>query len=146
MKKEKIKALKKLSEMLPKAITLVTESHVALGHQLPEQVLATATIPIEAEKSYVYKNKKVVEVNHLNRLKKAFARNKEKGLIDYIEWVDRNNQRMNELFKEMKLTEVSDELKQVAKRGEKGFWSNLISFLFSFYSIFLSKSKQLKAA
>lgn len=146
MKKEKIKALKKLSEMLPKAITLVTESHVALGCQLPEQVLATASIPIEAEKSYVYKNKKVVEVNHLNRLKKAFARNKEKGLIDYIEWVDRNNQRMNELFKEMKLNEVSDELKQVAKRGEKGFWSNLISFLFSFYSIFLSKSKQLKAA
>lgn len=146
MKKEKIKALKKLSEMLPASITLVTESHVALGYELPQHVLDTATIPIEAEKSYVYKNKKVVEVNHLNRLKKAFARNKEKGLIDYIEWVDRNNARMNKLFEENKLRAVSDELKQVAKRGEKGFWSNLISFLFSFYSIFLSKSKQSKAA
>jgi len=140
MKKEKIKALKKLSEMLPQSITLVTESHVALGYQLPEQVLATATIPIEAEKQYVYKNKKVVEVNHLNRLKKAFARNKEQGLIDYIEWVDRNNQRMNELFEESKLKEVSQELKEVAKRGANGFWSNLISFLFSFYSIFLNPS------
>mgnify|MGYP003540542232 CR=1 FL=1 len=60
MKKAKIKALKQLSEMLPQSITLVTESHVAKGYLLPEHILNTASIPIEAEKEYVYKNKKVL--------------------------------------------------------------------------------------
>ena len=100
-----------------------------------------AGIDIEAKKEYVKKgNYKIADVNHFNRLKKAFARNKEKGLIDYIEWVDRNNKKMNAIFEKMQLEEVSKEIMEVAKKGEKGFWSNLLNFLFAFLTVFKKKA------
>ena len=146
MKKAKIKALKQLSEMLPKSVTLAIEGHVCKGKELPEHLVKTSKIEIDGESHYTYKNRRVVEINHLNRLQKAFARTKDQGLADYITWLDANNRRMNELFENLKLGEVSEELKQVAKAGGKGFWSSLMAFLFSFYTAFVNKNKSLKAA
>ena len=146
MKKAKIKALKQLSEMLPKSITTVIESHVCKGKELPEHLVKNSKFEIDGEKHYTYKNRKVVEINHLNRLQKAFARNKEQGLADYIMWLDANNKRMNELFESLNLSQVSEDLKGIAQKGGSGFWSSLMAFLFSFYTAFVNKNKTLKAA
>jgi hypothetical protein len=82
MKKTHIKELKQLAEKLPKSFDL---EPTRIGNQIKH---------------------KLVEINHFNRLKNAFARNKEQGLIDYIKWVKINNNRMNEIFS--KLQPVND--------------------------------------
>ena len=40
----------------------------------------------------------------------------------------------------MQLEEVSKEIMQVAQKGEKGFWSNILNFLFAFLMIFKKKA------
>ena len=120
---------------------IVRYSIIKKGYEFSIEEIETAGIDIEAEKEYVQKGKyKIVDVDHFNRLKKAFARNKEKGLIDYIEWVDKNNKKMNAIFEHMQLEEVSKEIMQVAQKGEKGFWSNILNFLFAFLMIFKKKA------
>lgn len=141
MKKNQIKGLRRLAEQLPISKEIVKYSVIKKGYEFSIEEIEAARIDIEAEKEYVKKNNyKIADVNHFNRLKKAFARNKEKGLIDYIEWVDRNNKKMNAIFENMQLEEVSKELMQVAQKGEKGFWNNLLSFLFAFLMIFKKKT------
>ena len=141
MKKNQIKGLKKLAEQLPMSKEIVRYSVIKKGYEFSMEEIEMAGIDIEAEKEYVKKgNYKISDVNHFNRLKKAFARNKEKGLIDYIEWVDRNNKKMNAIFEKMQLEEVSKEIMEVAAKGEKGFWSNLLNFLFAFLTIFKKKA------
>jgi hypothetical protein len=141
MKKNQIKGLRRLAEQLPISKEIVKYSVIKKGYEFSIEEIEAARIDIEAEKEYVKKNNyKIADVNHFNRLKKAFARNKEKGLIDYIEWVDRNNKKMNAIFENMQFEEVSKELMQVAQKGEKGFWNNLLSFLFAFLMIFKKKT------
>lgn len=140
MKKNQIKGLKKLAEQLPVSKEIQKYSIVQKGYEFTMEEIEKAEIDIEAEKDYIKKNNyKIVDVNHFNRLKKAFARNKEKGLVDYIEWVDRNNRKMNELFERMNLERVSEGIMDVARKGEKGFWSNLLNFLFAFITVFKKK-------
>ena len=218
MKKKQTKGLKKLSELLPMSKEIVRYSIIKKGYEFSIEEIETAGIDIEAEKEYVQKGKyKIVDVDHFNRLKKAFARNKQckqmqrkvelinliinlksnylgnayhnvdfrtqlrhllKGtkswsgdvlfffektcslltaspshvrsyyglsknedfFIDYIEWVDKNNKKMNAIFEHMQLEEVSKEIMQVAQKGEKGFWSNILNFLFAFLMIFKKKA------
>ena len=137
MKKNQIKGLKKLAEQLPVSKELQTYSVCKKGYEFTMEEIENAKIDIEAEKDYIQKGHyRIADVNHFNRLKKAFARNKEKGLIDYIEWVDKNNKKMNELFEKMQLERVSKEIMEISSKGEKGFWSNLLNFLFAFISVF----------
>ncbi len=140
MKKNQIKGLKKLAEQLPVSKEIQKYSIVQKGYEFTMEEIEKAGIDIEAEKDYVKKgNYRIVDINHFNRLKRAFARNKEKGLVDYIEWVDRNNRKMNELFERMNLERVSEGIMDVARKGEKGFWSNLLNFLFAFITVFKKK-------
>ena len=75
-------------------------------------------------------------------LKNAFARDKEQGLVDYIEWVGQNNRRLNKLFKELELKDLDDNLKNVVKRGASNFWQNIINFLYAFYQSFVKTKKE----
>lgn len=140
MKKKQIKALKQLSEQLPESVTIERFSKIVSGYELTQEQIDNSSIPIELEKQYIQKgNYKIVPVNHLNRLKNAYSRNKEQGLVDYIMWVDKNNKRMNELFKDSQLNDVSEEIMSIAKKGANGFWNNLINFLLAFIAIFQPK-------
>jgi hypothetical protein len=140
MKKNQIKGLKKLATQLPLTKEIQRYSEIKQGYEFSMEEIEKSGIPIEAEKMYVQKGKyRLVDVCHINRLKKAFARNKEKGIIDYIEWVDRNNKRLNELFEKVRYERVSKEIMAVAKKGEKSFWSNLLNFLFAFITVFKKK-------
>lgn len=140
MKKQQLKGLKDLAKMLPESKELQKYSIVKLGSQLSNEEIDNSKIDIELDKAYVKRgNFRIVDVDHFNRLKKAFARNKEQGLADYIDWVDMNNKRMNALFEKLELERVSKELMEISKKGGKGFWSNLMNFLLSFVSVFSKK-------
>ena len=139
MKKQQIKALKKLAEMLPESVTLVIESEVKKGVQLTNEEINTLNCELDLDAIYKHKKYSIQEINHLNRLKKAYAKYKEKGLSDYINWLDRNNKRMNELFENLQTKEIDERLLAISKEGGKGFWNSLIKFLFSFYQIFIGK-------
>jgi len=140
MKKKQIKGIKQLAEQLPISKELQTYSIIKNGWEFTQDEIAKAKIDIEAERLYVKKgNYKIVDVNHFNRLKSAFARNKEQGLVDYIEWVDRNNRKMNQLFEKLNLQNVSEEIMGIQRKGAKGFWNNLVNFLMAFITIFKPK-------
>ena len=82
MKKNQIKGLRRLAEQLPISKEIVKYSVIKKGYEFSIEEIEAARIDIEAEKEYVKKNNyKIADVNHFNRLKKAFARNKEKGLM-----------------------------------------------------------------
>ncbi len=140
MKKYQTKGLRQLAEQLPISKELVRYSVIKKGYELSLEEIEMAGIDIEAEKCYVRKGYyKIADIDHFNRLKKAFVKNKEKGIIDYIEWVDKNNKKMNAIFEHMQLEEVSKEIMQVAQKGEKGFWQNLLNFILAFLMIFKKK-------
>lgn len=142
MKKNQIKGIKQLAEKLPASKELIKYTVIKKGHELTPEEIKESDIDIEADRDYVRKgNYKIADVNHFNRLKRAFARSKEKGLVEYIEWVDRNNKKMNALFEKIRLEEVSKELMEVAKKGEKGFWKNLLNFLFALIAVFKRKAE-----
>ena len=140
MKKKQVKGLRELSQHLPESKVIVKYSIVKKGWELSVEELDKCDFDVEAEKLYIQKGHyKIEDVNHLNRLKKAFAKNKEQGIVDYIQWVDTNNRKMNELFKNLELERVKNELMQLKADG---FWSQLISFLFAFLAVFkIGKSK-----
>ena len=137
MKKPHLKAIKQLSQSLPKSVEVQKYSTLIKGEDIDLNEKLKADFPIYEEEWYKKKQYRLVEIDHYNRLKNAFSRNKEQGLMDYIEWVNINNKRMNKLFKELELKEVSDSLLNVVKQGSKNFWSNLIAFLFAFLHTFI---------
>ena len=82
-----------------------------------------------------------MDIDHYSRLKNAYARNKELGLIEYIQWLDRNNKKLNQMFKDLELERVNSTLMKQIEKGAKGFWNNLIQFLLSFVMAFQSEKK-----
>lgn len=142
MKKNQLRGLKKLSEQLPESKELQKYSIVVQGFEINADEYDPAITPIEAEAYYKQGGHfRLVDIDHYNRLKKAYARNKEQGLIDYILWVDQNNIKINKLFEDMELKRVSDEIMAIADKGKQSFWSNLLNFLFAFLQIFKPQSK-----
>lgn len=142
MKKNQLKALKKLAEKLPITKELQKYSIAVQGYEIPADEYDPAVTPIEAEAWYKQGGHyRLVDVDHYNRLKKAYARNKEQGIVDYIFWVDNNNKKVNEIFETKEAERVSAELMEIAAKGKSNFWSNLINFLFAFIAIFQSDKK-----
>jgi hypothetical protein len=143
MKKNKIKGLKALAERLPKSKEIIIgskhDSIIKKGYEFSMEEIEKSAMDIEAEKDYEKRQYKILDINHLNRLQKAYGKKGEKGIIDYINWLDNNNKKMNEQFHNMQLAAVSKEIMEVAKKGEKGFWSNLFNFLFAFLTVFKNK-------
>ena len=140
MKKKHIKGIKTLAEKLPRSITIVKYSVLKKGWELTEKEIESAKFEIQADKEYLQRNHyKVVEINHFNRLKKAFSKNGEQGIIDYIVWVDKNNRKMNVIFGNTDLKPGEDNLLKGALKGASGFWDNLFAFLFSFITVFKNR-------
>lgn len=129
--------------MLPKSVTIEIEGNkeIIAGWKLTQKQVDEIGKNFQLDANYVNTTKKpkVVEINHLNRLKSAWNRNKEQGLADYITWLDNNNKRMNAIFEDLQLKQVDNELLEIAKKGGLGFWDSLMKFLFAFINIFLPK-------
>lgn len=141
MKKKQVKALSELAKQLPASKEIVKYSIGKMGYEITVEEAEKADIEIQHDQLYISKNNyKIVDVNHLDRLKKAFAKNKEQGLVDYIFWVDKNNRKMNELFENMKLKQVNENIMQIAIKGASNFWKNIWIFLISLISVFGAKN------
>lgn len=139
MKKSKIKALRKLASMLPKSVEYKEGGQYIKGSALSnDQKKAVMEKHSKVNPSSYYGTEKrgFVPINHVDRLKKAWTRNQEKGLVHYINWVDANNKKMNELNDTLKLEEVNSEVMALADKGAKGFWKRLIQFLLAFVTAF----------
>ena len=141
MKKTKLKALKNLAKRLPDSKELVIIGTLIKGEDVSFNDKIKAGIPIENDNWYKKKNTKLVDIDHYSRLKNAYARNKELGLIEYIQWLDRNNKKLNQMFKDLELERVNSALMKQIEKGAKGFWTNLIQFLLSFVMAFQSEKK-----
>jgi hypothetical protein len=138
MKKAHIKALKKLSEQLPLSKELQQYSMAVQGFEIDPAEYDPAVHNVQPEEWYIQKGHyRLVEINHLNRLKKAYAKNKEQGIIEYIQWVDKNNEQLNQIFERKEMQRVERELMDLAAKGAGNFWSNLIKFLYAFIKTFI---------
>lgn len=140
MKKKQVKALMELSKALPPSKEIQIYSVAVQGYDVPLDIKEKQTI--NDEDWYKSRNYRVVDINHHNRLKSAFSRDKEQGLIDYINWVAINNYRMNQLMPELKLKGLDKNLQQVVRMGKDNFWSNIIRFLYAFYHTFIKKDEK----
>ena len=141
MKKTKLKALKNLAKRLPDSKELVIIGTLIKGEDVSFNDKIKAGKPIENDNWYKQKNTKLVDIDHYSRLKNAYARNKELGLIEYIHWLDRNNIKLNQMFKDLELERVNSTLMKQIEKGAKGFWTNLIQFLLSFVMAFQLEKK-----
>lgn len=142
MKKKDLKALKKLAEQLPISKDLQKYSIAVQGYEISDQEYDPRVTPVQAEEWYIQGGHfRLVDINHFDRMKKAYARKKEQGIIDYIEWVDANNKKLNELFENKEMERVNTHLMEIAKKGEKGFWNNLVNFLLAFIAVFQPTKK-----
>ena len=144
MKKTKIKALQNLANRLPLSYEIVKYYTVIQGksisiEEIIEQRAKGLELEFEPDNWYRQNKSKLQEINHLNRLKKAYTRNKEQGLVDYIQWLNNHNIKLNQTFKDMKLQEVDENILKIAVKGAKVFWSSLIQFLLSFFIAFKSE-------
>lgn len=129
-------AIQNLATRLPKSYELRKTGVISMNKDLPLKMQSK----IDTDDTWfkVFKNK-FEEINHINRLESAYKRNKEQGIVDYIYWLNNNNKNLNAKYEQLKLESASDDLLDIAKKGAKGFWKNLLDFLFAFLKIFLNK-------
>jgi hypothetical protein len=123
MKKTQLKAISQLAKRLPASVEIQNYYALIKGGKNPIDEI-------------IKKRAELVPINHYNRLKSAYSRNKQQGLIDYINWLDMHNKKMNKIFEELELKQVESSILKIAEKGAKGFWSNLIQFLLSFVHAF----------
>jgi hypothetical protein len=141
MKKPKLKALKALADKLPESYEIVRYYSLKQGKEITFDEIVKlrsegSELEINEDAWYRENKSKFQQINHFNRLKKAYSRSKEIGLVEYIKWLNSHNTKMNEVFKELQLKQVDENILEIAKKGAKGFWSNLINFLLSFLIAF----------
>ena len=129
-------AIQNLANRLPKSYELRKIGFISMNKDLPLKMQSKKDTDDTWFK--VFKNK-FEEINHINRLQSAYKRNKEQGIVDYIYWLNNNNKNLNAKYEQLKLESVSDDLLDIAKKGAKGFWRNLLDFLFAFLKIFGNK-------
>jgi hypothetical protein len=146
MKKVKIKALSNLAQRLPESYVIVNNPSLIKGEEISLSEFAElrakgVEIPIEGDKWYKKANYKLEKIDHFNRLKNAYAKKKEQGILDYITWLDNHNKKLNEKFEDLRLAQVDEGILNVVKKGASSFWSNIIQFLAAFYHAFIKKEK-----
>lgn len=110
MKKSQTKALKHLANKLPQSFELIVVGSLVSGKLINE---ANKNEELNSGKFYRHRKRSLVPIDHFSRLKKAYARYKEQGIIDYIQWVNENNKRLNKLSDELKLEEVSEDVMDI---------------------------------
>ena len=91
-----------------------------------------------------YKDRRVIteKIKHINRIKSAYKRNGEQGVIDYFKWDIANRKKVNELVAEHKrLKSVPVFIQKIIDGGAAKFWT-LISFFYAFLTSFTSVDEE----
>ena len=157
MKKRKLVQLKVFCKTLPESWEVKKHStyvdsadalrlHDKTGMSLPEGVHEpTYKDKSGKERKKLFKHSRPVlqKINHYKRVKKAFVKNGEQGVIDYLIWLRNNNIRVNKLLKEVdQIKDFDQGLINIMKGGASAFWKNLMLFLYGFVKFFLSPEKE----
>jgi len=138
-----MKLMKLLASQLPETKRLAIVGEAVQGVDIPEDEFEKSGIKGDPEKYYKKKVPKFQNVNHFKSLKKWYNRNGTKGVIEYVQWVDSNNKRLNKLADNLELERVNKKLMNVINKGVAKFWSNLIMFLMAFLQAFGSKDEEI---
>mgnify|MGYP006325544865 FL=1 len=127
-------AIEQLSKKLPLSYELKKVGYAIKGEDLPLETRRKFSL---ADMEYYRTSKQMLfSINHISRMQSAFKRSGEQGIIDYIYWLNNNNKKLNDMFEKLKLEQVSDDVMDIASKGAKGFWKNLLDFLFAFLKVF----------
>lgn len=143
MNKKQALAIRQLSKLLPYSVEIVKHGVFIPGSEVETKDIHAAKeagVIIQGNKNYIQKKRKVVEIKHYRRLKRMYAQHGTKGIQMYILELDKHNQRMNEMFKDLqgmkKYERITEELIEIAKGSAKGFWKSLIFFLTALFGAF----------
>lgn len=143
MKKKTIKALDLLAQKLPESLVIRKHTITKFGGDLPYEEIKKINGEYDPRQVYRKKDLFFFRINHLTKLKKAWAKDKQKGIQNYIIWLNRNNRYVNRFVSEQnKLKEVDSRIMDLTKRSAVGFWKGLLAFLFSFIEIFQKQSNE----
>lgn len=150
MNKRKVKAIQKLSERLPESWEIIKFGRKRMGSDIIAE-RGTKDIGIDILPNVVYSHPewKSQPINHENRLRKAYNRNGEKGMMEYILQLDINNMNLPAKYKRITGKVLGEKVKRVDKRIMKiaegkasSFWSSIIKFLFAFISVFSNQKEE----
>ena len=99
MKKTTLKRIKELASTLPPSQELQSYSISKKGSELTANEVANSKIKIEPNKVYTTKGHfRIVTIDHYSKLKKAFGTYGDQGLLDYMDWLHRNNEKVKAIF------------------------------------------------
>lgn len=142
MKKKTIKAIRLLANRLPESYVLRKHSISIKGSEVRLQKIET-DLPIDLDENYKISKNILERINHTQRLKRAYSKSGDKGVYDYMIWLNENNIRLNKrLAPKDQIDTLDAGLLGVLSKGVKGFWQNLIIFLFSFLTVFKKQTAQ----
>lgn len=148
MKKKHCREIKLLAEKLPPSFQKVVITKGTMIKDLPKEERDSLAerdgVSPLGSNVYLQKGIDYIQINHYKRMKKAYARNKEQGLMDYIKWVNANNKRINQEVKDANLEEVNENIMKLTEGPANKFWirlRGLINFLMSFMSVFQNKEE-----
>lgn len=137
MKKKNAKLMRALAARLPDTKRLSLRAKYTKGYDLTAEEREKLTIPYNPKTMYKRNVHYLLPVNHYRILKKAWEKDKERGLMLHIKWVDDNNKRLNKMFKDHKMERVDDGLMKLTMGKPSGFWGNLAKFLMAFFASFV---------
>jgi hypothetical protein len=154
-KKKHLKVLRIFASRLPKTYEVKLRTRYLKAYELPEDEF-NKIFPrgidqrtgerVEPDTLLNQKVHKMIKINNYRRLKKEFWKDGELGLVRYAKWVNNNNIRLNKLYKDHKLEEVSPGIMRLVEDGPKGFIRRFLiflkAFLISFQDMFTQSATQ----
>lgn len=143
MNKKRKKALTALSYRLPPSWEVTKVSEYMKGEDLITSDEQHGLDKIHPNVIYKSTGKKLIRINHKQKLKRAWSRNKTAGVMEYIKWLDNNNRYIASIVKQSEdVKQVDEGILNIAKGSVSSFWRQLIIFLSSFISVFASQTQK----
>lgn len=147
MNKATQKSIKEISKYLPRTYQKVILKRRTKGSELIKDGVKTDAQGNDINPDHFYFSSFQVlkPLNAYRGLKKAYNKGKEEGVGQYIQWLDRHAKYMNDYLRKIKredmVTEINEEISEIAKGDPKGILKKLLQFLMSFLMAFGKKKE-----
>ena len=148
------KQVKLLVTQLPVSYEIIVKGQRIRPHEVLRKIDEGITPPPgfnlssdtdEKKKWYRYRKQDIVMINHYKRIKKAYNKRGEQGVVEYLKWLKQNNIRVAKIISQIdsniKIGKWSSQLDRLILGGAKSFWKNLIIFLASFLTFFINNEE-----
>jgi len=145
MKKKNLKTLRRLASILPKTQYVRKHSYQLYGHQLDKEHtddIEKDGAKVDPKTLYDFKRSMAYNVNHEQRLKEAYKKNGDDGIIEYLKWIRIQHKANLKKYSSDPATKFLDErLDYLIASGAKNLWKNLLIFLTAFFENFVVKKE-----